>query len=70
MQDPIYDQYYDDYVEQMYELHTAGLVPFKVWSNEEVFTIWAESDITAGIAVLNSGRMPTKIVEYLNPKNK
>jgi hypothetical protein len=70
MQDPVYNQYYDDYVEQMYELHTEGLIPFIVWSNEIVFTIWAESDITAGIAVLNSGYMPTKIIEYLNPKNK
>lgn len=70
MQDPIYNNYFDNYEEELMSL-MDGLKQFYVCTAINRYKIWAESDISAGIIVLNKGEMPLTIEEYFcNQINK
>jgi len=60
MQDPIYNNYFDNYEENLISL-IDDLELFRVYTRTNMYNIWTDSDISAGISVLNKGEMPLRI---------
>lgn len=57
MQDPIYNQYFDDYEDNMKRL-MKDMSPYIVYTANNKHLVWTDSEIVAGITVLNKGEMP------------
>lgn len=57
MQDPIYNQYFDDYEDDMKRL-MQDMSTFIVYTADNKYHVCTHSEIVAGITVLNKGEMP------------
>ncbi len=57
MQDPIYNNYFDNYEDSMKRL-IQDMSTFIVYTAENKHLVWTDSEIVAGITVLNKGEMP------------
>lgn len=68
MQDPIYNQYFDDYEDSMKKL-MEDMSTYIVYTANNKHLVWTDSEIVAGITVLNKGEMPL-IIEKSNQINK